>query len=111
MALLSWFRRRSRKLTLRVQFIVEPDGDRFHAYSPALKGLHADGATEEEAARGLIAEIPAYLESLARHGDPLPVGLESGRAVDAPALPAGAFLRQVTLQWPTQDPSGLSSGI
>ena len=109
MSLLSWFRRHSPKLTLRVQFIVEPDGDRFHAYSPALKGLHADGATEDEAARSLIAEIPAYLESLARHGDPLPVGLEAGRPVDAPTLPAGAFLRQVTLQWPTQDLSGHSS--
>jgi len=33
----------------KVEIFIEPDGDGFHAYCPALKGLHTCGDTEEEA--------------------------------------------------------------
>lgn len=33
---------------MRLDIIVEPDGDGFHAYCPMLKGLHTAGDTEKE---------------------------------------------------------------
>lgn len=33
----------------QVTFLVEPDGDGFHAWCPELKGVHAPGATADEA--------------------------------------------------------------
>lgn len=50
-----------------IRLIVEPDDTGFHAFSPTLKGLHADGATVHEAAQNFIDAIPAYLESLVKH--------------------------------------------
>jgi predicted RNase H-like HicB family nuclease len=66
---------RPANLRLTLQFLVEPDEGGFHAFSPALKGLHVDGETEEEAARNFVAAAPAYLESILRHGEPLPLGV------------------------------------
>jgi len=40
-----------RKLRLQITVVIEPDGDSFHAYCPAFKGLHVDGANEKEALR------------------------------------------------------------
>lgn len=57
-----------------VQVVVEPDGGQFHAYAPALKGLHVSGATEEEALKNARDAVVAYLQSLVKHGDPIPVG-------------------------------------
>ena len=57
-----------------VQIIVAKDEEIFHAYAPALKGLHVDGATQEEAIENVKEAIAVYLESLRKHGDPLPEG-------------------------------------
>lgn len=99
-------------LKLSVQFVVEPDDDRFHAYSPILPGLHADGATETEAAKNFVAEIPAYIQSLAKHGDPLPIGeIRIVHEPDPVRIPAGAFLghvQKVMVQWPSLETSGIS---
>ncbi|HVT46516.1 MAG TPA: type II toxin-antitoxin system HicB family antitoxin [Vicinamibacterales bacterium] len=78
-----------------VQFLVEPDGDGFHAYSPALPGLHTDGASEREAVREFVAAVPAYLESVLQHGDPLPVGV----IVDAPPVAAVRHTEEITVPW------------
>ena len=59
----------------RVEVIVEPDEIGFHAYCPALKGLHTCGDTEEEAVQNAKDAAIAYLESLIKHGDPIPVGV------------------------------------
>jgi len=56
----------------RVRVVVEPDGEGFHAYCPALKGLHAPGATEAEALANAGDAALAYIESLIKHGDPIP---------------------------------------
>ena len=50
-----------------IRLIVEPDDTGFHAFSPVLKGLYADGATVHEAAQNFIDAIPAYIESLVKH--------------------------------------------
>ena len=55
--------------------VIERDGKSFHAFCPGLKGLHVDGSTEQEALQNAAAAVKAYIASLVRHGDALPVGL------------------------------------
>lgn len=64
-----------RALEFAIELVVEPDEGGFHAYCPALKGLHVDGTTEEEALQNARIAAVAYLHSLIEHGDPIPVGL------------------------------------
>lgn len=58
-----------------INIIVEPDDDEFHAFCPALKGLHVGGHTEEEAVRNAVDAGIAYLESLIKHREPIPLGV------------------------------------
>lgn len=58
-----------------IDIVVEPDGDSFHAYCPALKGLHTCGDTEEEALNNAVQAATAYLRSLIKHGDSIPIGI------------------------------------
>lgn len=62
-------------IKLRINIGVEPDEDGFHAYCPALKGLHTCGNTEEEAVNNAVEASLAYLESLIKHGEPFPASL------------------------------------
>ena len=64
-----------RGLKFKVPIIIEPDSVGFHAYSPALKGLHMGGDTEEEALKNARDAAIAYLESLIAHGDPIPLDI------------------------------------
>jgi predicted RNase H-like HicB family nuclease len=99
-----FFRRRApRPIKFTVQFLVEPDEDRFHAYSPALPGLHTDGATELEAVHEFVAAVPAYLESVLQHGEPLPVGV----IVEASPI-ANRHSEEISVPW--VPPSLLTSG-
>ncbi len=66
---------KDRRLVFSLEVIVEPDGGGFHAYAPALKGVHTCGQTEEEALESAKDAIIAYLDSLIEHGDPIPVGV------------------------------------
>lgn len=59
----------------RVNVIVEPDEIGFHAYCPALKGLHTCGDTKEEALSNVSDAVVAYLQSLIKHGEPIPIGI------------------------------------
>ncbi len=65
-----------------VEVIIEPDESSFHAYCPALKGLHATGDTEEEALRNAEDAVKAYIRSLIKHGDPIPVGVNMQSETD-----------------------------
>lgn len=104
--------RKTPQLMIQVQFFTEPDERGFHAFSPLLKGLHADGETEEEAAQNFADAVPAYIESLAKHGEPLPLGMVvTVPSVESTQVPTGAFLkhvREVTLSWPSMETSGIS---
>ncbi|MBI2908019.1 MAG: type II toxin-antitoxin system HicB family antitoxin [Chloroflexi bacterium] len=64
-------------LVFEVLIVVEPDEGSFHSYAPALKGLHSCGDTEEEALQNARDAAAAYLQSLIKHGDPIPVGVEA----------------------------------
>lgn len=63
------------KIHFIVEMIVERDQGGYHVYCPALKGLHAGGDTEEEALLHARDAAIAYLRSLIKHGDPIPVGV------------------------------------
>ena len=100
----------SGRLRLRVSVVVEADGDGYHAYCPAFKGLHAAGKTEDDAVAGARAAALAYLQSMVSHGDPIPVGpdCEVARTGEDVPIPASAILKRLELSWPTPDPSGIS---
>jgi Uncharacterized conserved protein len=102
--------RRKDQIQLKILIVVEPDGEGFHASCPALKGLHANGATELEAVKNIAVDIPAYIFSLLKHGEPLPIGPDEQtiRHPEIPQIPLGAFLKHVTLQWPGLQTSGIS---
>lgn len=63
-------------LTFHVTVVVEPDGDEFHAYCPALKGLHVPGTTIPEAVENARVAAQLFLECLIEDGDPIPVGVQ-----------------------------------
>jgi predicted RNase H-like HicB family nuclease len=62
------------KIAIVIEFVVEPDEDGFFAYCPALDGLFASGETEAELEQSMRDAATAYLHSLIKHGDPIPVG-------------------------------------
>jgi len=72
-------------LNFEVYVMVEPDDDGFHVYCPALKGLHVAGATEEEALQNARDAVLAYIRSLMKHGDPIPLGILPQDAVPSEA--------------------------
>jgi len=101
------------RLLLKISIVIEPDEGGFHGYAPALKGLHVDGATKEEALDNAKIAVEIYLKSLTSHNDPLPIGpdLTVHREVIVqreviPEIPIGAFLHHLTVQWPSLNISG-----
>lgn len=98
---------RQPRLSLRVNAVVEKDGEDYHAFAPAFKGLHVDGATPEEALQNLCKGINLYIQSLVKRGDSLPIGPDLA-VHEQPQIPEGAFLRSITLQWPSPNMSGIS---
>ena len=74
----------------RIQVIVEPDEIGFHAYCPALKGLHTYGDTKRKALQNAKDAATAYLESSMKHDDPIPVGILMHEHIGhLPRVPAG----------------------
>lgn len=98
-----------KNITLRLRVIVEPDEDRFHAYCPAFKGLHVDGATPREAHEHAGEAALIYLNSIAANQEPLPIGPDCflGHEEQIPVVPQGALLRYLELQWPSLQMSGI----
>jgi predicted RNase H-like HicB family nuclease len=65
---------KSKTIVFQVDICIEPDEDGFHAHCPALKGLHVCGETEAEAMEAAKDAVIAYVQSLIKHGDPIPLG-------------------------------------
>lgn len=87
-------------MRVQIGIVVEPDDGGFHAYAPALPGLHTDGRTEEEAVQNAAEAVVAYLESMLKHGDPLPIGCVTegeGRRGHLPRPQAGQRIQSVVL--------------
>ncbi len=58
---------------MKFRIIIEPDEDgMFVAEVPALPGCISQGATRKEALSNIKDAIAGYLESLKKHGDPIP---------------------------------------
>ena len=101
-------------VTVKILVILEPDEGGYHAYCPALKGLHVGGDSKEEALDHARDGIILYLNSLTRHGEPLPVGpgcvIEKNRPrVQSYKPPRNAILENLEVLWqPTLAMSGAS---
>ena len=60
-----------------VPIVIEPDEEKFYAYSPALSGLMVDGDTREEALQNARDGATALLHSMVKDGDPIPLSIMS----------------------------------
>ena len=62
--------------TYNFRIVVEPDGERWHAFCPALEGHGAAtwGHTQQEALRNIQQVVQMVVESLKEHGETLPAG-------------------------------------
>lgn len=93
----------------RVTVVIEPDGEQFHAYCPALPGVHSSGPTVEEACERTIPSIERYLDFLDEQGDPHPVGPEldmdaSKEIIHHLPNPTESTIQSVEIPWPSDDP-------
>ena len=101
------------EMRLSLLVVIEKDQNNYHAYAPALKGLHVDGATKEEALKNAGQAASVYLDCLSRNGEPLPVGPHlilgrRGRSFQNPKIPRGALLKDMVIQWPFRKAFGTS---
>ncbi|MDE2825821.1 MAG: type II toxin-antitoxin system HicB family antitoxin [Bacteroidota bacterium] len=63
-----------RKFEMSFLIIVEEDSVGYHAYVPALKGIHVPGDTKDEAIKNAQDGIVLYMDSILERGAPLPTG-------------------------------------
>ena len=58
---------------MKFRVVIEQDEDGvFVASCPSLPGCLSQGMTRDEAMRNIREAMEGYLESLAKHGDPIP---------------------------------------
>mgnify|MGYP001339287713 CR=1 FL=1 len=58
---------------MKFRIVIEQDEDgAFVASCPTLPGCWSQGETREDAKRNIADAIQGYLESLKKHGDPIP---------------------------------------
>ena len=62
---------------MRFRVIIEPDEDGvFVAVCPSLPGCVSQGTTRAKARENIQEAIEAYVESLEKHGDPIPPSID-----------------------------------
>ena len=62
---------------MKYRVLIEQDEDGAHvAEVPALPGCISQGLTRNEALKNLKVAITAYLESLAKHNEPIPPSVQ-----------------------------------
>jgi len=88
--------RHKRMVGFRVEVCVEPDDIGFHAYCPALKGLHTCGDTEQEALQNAKDAAIAYLRTSIKYGDPIPVGIIIHAEDECPPTISGDGIKRHT---------------
>ena len=94
-----------KKVQMQITVVIEPDKDEYHAYCPALKGVHVSGETEDDAFNNAREAAIMYLKSLVAHGDPIPVHGD-GKSRDAAKngrVPPTATRRELQVAWPSTD--------
>ncbi|MCL5006354.1 MAG: type II toxin-antitoxin system HicB family antitoxin [Acidobacteria bacterium] len=101
--------KRVRITEINVLVEVEKDGDSYHAFAPALKGLHVEGATKEQAFRNAEEAIDVYLDSMYRENERLPIGPYLSVKYEPIKKSIGSrFFQNVTVKCPTQRMFGTS---
>jgi len=82
-------RQRTKSYSWSVFYEQAPEGG-YVASVPALPGCHTQGDTIEEAEQNIKEAIALYLESLAAHGEPVPIEGRSlqGKVTVPVAIPA-----------------------
>ena len=91
----------------RVTVVVEPDGHEFHAFCPALKGLHVFGSSESEAVENAKIAIISHLGVLEEYGQPFPLGPDLKVLSNQPlSIPPAWMVKEVSFLWPTLSTSG-----
>jgi predicted RNase H-like HicB family nuclease len=70
--------------------VIEPDGDQFHVYVPALPGCHSFGDNQDEALANIREAIELHVESMLEDGEEVPREPEPARVgrVTIPIHPA-----------------------
>jgi predicted RNase H-like HicB family nuclease len=63
----------SKGVIFKVPIIIEPDTGEYHAFCPALKGVHVFGETEEDALEHSTEAVEVYVASLIKHEEPIPL--------------------------------------
>ena len=53
--------------------VIEPDGEQFHAFVPALPGCHTFGASIEETQANILEAIHLHLEAMREDHEDIPV--------------------------------------
>ena len=67
---------------MKFRVLIEPDEDGiFVANVPSLPGCISQGSTRTEALSNVKEAIRAYLESLEKHGEPIPPAIEEALVV------------------------------
>jgi predicted RNase H-like HicB family nuclease len=84
------------RLEFQLVVVVEPDEAEFHAFCPALKGLHTAGSTEEEALQNARDAAAAYILSLIKHGDPIPLGVMDSKSEEGTSRGGRQGVREFT---------------
>ena len=88
--------RHKRIIGFRVEVVVESDDVGFHAYCPALKGLHTCGDTEQEALQNAKDAALAYLRTSIKYGDPIPIGIVLHKENERPPTVSGEGMKRHT---------------
>ncbi|MBI5220914.1 MAG: type II toxin-antitoxin system HicB family antitoxin [Candidatus Liptonbacteria bacterium] len=70
--------------------VVEPDGNRYYAEIPALKGCYSWGRTYAEALRNIKEALELWLEVKREDGEPIPI--ENPRTVRRAPLSIGVLV-------------------
>ena len=91
-----------------VTVVIEPDGEQFHAFCPALPGIHSNAPTAEEARDRTIPAIKRYLDFLDEQGGPHPVGpdldMDAGKEIiHFLPNPTESTIQRVEVSWPSYD--------
>lgn len=86
-------RRDKPRIEFVIRVVIESDENGFHAYCSALKGLHTWGDTKEEALNNAGDAAAAYIQSLIKHGDPIPVGIIKQKEREETCPPANSTNR------------------
>jgi predicted RNase H-like HicB family nuclease len=91
--------RHGEAVTLKINVVIEPDGDGFYAFAPGLPGVHVGGDTFAETIETVRDAVELHLSCMLKHGEPIPIGPDL-TAEYQPTVPKGARTEMLTIPWP-----------